>query len=182
MARSYAVVRNRCVALLMPNDNKNASSAPEKVVIPQINSSDGTVNFSNVNLRAFFYTQTRLCFVVWDALNNRYNWDGWLEGSDWEVFPGGTSAYISNNPQQVWNFSITTEGSTYSNLRAPAIIFKPTGMIAGGNETDIKAFMGRYLPVQQVIKVPKTAGRGDNIIAWTITINPFTGRSDYVKN
>jgi hypothetical protein len=55
-------------------------------------------------------------------------------------------------------------------------------MIYGGNEVVISVVMGNYLPDKQVIKIPKTAGRGGKLIGWDITINPFTGRSDYVKN
>jgi Tfp pilus assembly protein FimT len=179
MARSYAVVRNRHVAILMPNDNKTSATEPAAIVIPTGNY---TVNFTNADLRAFYYTKSRICFVVYDQVNSRYNFDSWLEGSDWESLPAGTCGYISSQPQQVWNFQITTEGSTYANLRAPAIIFKPTGMIYGGNEVVISVVMGNYLPDKQVIKIPKTAGRGGKLIGWDITINPFTGRSDYVKN
>lgn len=171
MARSYAVVKNRYVAILMPNDNTLTPS-------PDFTANYITDNFTAVDaLKNYFYTQMRLCYVNYDVSdpnNKKYVFDDWIDGSEWYELPDGTCAYIIANPIKVLN--ITIDGTP--NLNAPAVIFRPSGLLAGSSEVTLKVFMATYNPLANALVYQRKSGAG---LGWDITINQFSGRVSYAK-
>ena len=171
LARSYAVVKNRYIAMLMPNDNTLTPS-------PAFTANYITDNFTAVDaLKNYFYTQMRLCYVNYDTSdpsNKKYVFDDWIDGEDWYKLPEGACAYINANPIKVLN--ITIDGT--SNLNAPAVIFRPSGLPAGSDEVTLKVFMATYNPIANALVYQRKSGAG---LGWDITINQFSGRVDYVK-
>lgn len=165
LARSYAVVKNRYVAMLMPNDNNLIPAFPY------------TQNFTTEVLKEYFYTQMRLCYVKYDTSdlsNKKYVFDDWIDGSEWYGLPDATCAYIEVNPIKVFN--ITIDGT--SNLNAPAVIFRPSGLPAGNSEVTLKVFMATYNPLANALVYQRKSGAG---LGWDITINQFSGRVSYAK-
>lgn len=192
LARSYAVVTNRYVALLIPTNNKQ--NPTELSLVDFFNDpEDHLINYTRYNytsdggddnFKNYYYTQTRLCFVEFNGTN--YIWKEWIDGNSWDSLPNGTCAYILSCPKQIINID------SNNSKNSAAVIFKPTGIPLGDEEIKIRAFMGIYIVDKDVVKLPKTASDRYNanktvrtyskLISWVITINAFTGRSDYVKN
>jgi hypothetical protein len=159
------VVKNRYVAMLMPNDNNLIPAFPY------------TQNFSTDVLKEYFYTQMRLCYVNYDtsdSSNKKYVFDDWIDGSEWYELPDATCAYINANPIKVFNINI--DGTP--NLNAPAVIFRPTGLLAGNSEVTLKVFMATYNPLANALVYQRKSGAG---LGWDIAINQFSGRVSYAK-
>ena len=171
MARSYAVVKNSYVAMLLPNDNNLTP------VWPYTEENNSSVIFTTEAFKNYFYTKMRLCYVKYDTSdpsNKKYVFEDWIDGSEWYELPEGTCAYINANPIKVLNINI----GGVSNFNAPAVIFRPSGLLAGNDEVALKVFLATYNPISSALVYQKKSKAG---LGWDITINQFSGRVSYAK-
>lgn len=162
LARSYAVVKNKYVALLLPDDT------------------GFTEKFDTPVLQPFLYTKARICLVKnFDTTASppttpTAEFDSWLDANEWESIPSGACASVDTTGlAQVTD--IAFDGN--SGLKSSAIIFKPSGAIASGYSATISVFMGKYIPGRGLVYDTKSGQR----FGWDITVNPYTGRTGYEK-
>lgn len=152
LARSYAVMKNTYVAFILPDNN---------------------TPFASDDLKWYRYSRARICLVK-NATPTAAEFVGWIDGNDWDIFPSGTCGYI--NAGQVTVTGITDLGG----INSPAIIFKPNGTLATGTDASIKIFRAKYIPTnvgkEMVYETKSEQGSG-----WEVSVNAFTGRSDYEK-
>jgi hypothetical protein len=165
LARSFAVSRNRYVAMVMPDHITALSNRP---------SSGLTESFPS-DYKAYLYSKTRLCYVTADtsASPTKYVFDSWIEGYEWQNLPTKTAAYISAGAYKVYDTEI---GS--SKLDIAGIVYKPSGVLVGASTAVIKVFRAYYNPDNEQIiwQGQETKDKG-----WNIEINSFTGRASYEK-
>ena len=162
LARSYAVVKNKYVALLLPDR------------------SICTDKFDTPVLQPYLHTKTRICLVKnFDSTASFPAtpvavFDSWLDGNEWESMPDGACAAIDDaGVAQVTD--IAFDGN--SGLKSSAIIFKSSGVVAGGKTATISVSMGKYIPGKGLVYETKSGPR----FGWDITVNPYTGRTGYEK-
>jgi prepilin-type N-terminal cleavage/methylation domain-containing protein len=180
LARSYAVMKNSYVALLLPNDNPDPPGTSFSFTT---GFNDGSPSRQNAIRQYFFYKSSRLCVVTPSVTTGGvYTFSSWIDGDEWDELPSGSCAYIANRPVRVDGLTISFNGINFpAPASVSAVVFKPSGIMVGGSDVAITAFMARYIPTNQVGKelVYETKSGQNN--AWKITINPFTGRSRYEK-
>lgn len=185
LARSYAVSRNRYVALILPSE-VDSNFAPDS---------------------SFILRKTRICYVKKDITASpvEYNFDGWVEGQQWLKLPKGSLAIISTKndlklptpPQAASNIKIVNkikytddDGYAINNGVSPALIFSSSGALLGG-ESYITVFFGIY-PFKLSVNRPATpvaarneryeltegqaSGQNKGRRWWRLTVNQFTGR------
>lgn len=164
LARSYAVVKNAYVAILLPD----AAMYTDKF--------DTTPA-----LQSYLYTKTRVCLVkdfnitATPPITPIATFDSWIDGNEWQTLPSGTCASIDTTIGVGQVTDIAFDGNT--GLKSSAIIFKPSGTLGGGYSSTISVFTGKYVPLRGLIYATKAGQR----LGWDLTINPYTGRTSYEK-
>ena len=165
LARSYAVVKNSYVALLLPDDNGTYSS------------------FNANNLSSYCYTKSRICLVTnFDSTATpsaaKFAW--WIDGNEWQNLPSGVCAQFDTVLPSSAPFQVTGIDGNAA-LNSTAIVFTTNGTVAGGNNINISVFMGKYVtpgPNAGNLVFTNKSGKTSD---WNITVNPFTGRASYEK-
>ena len=92
MARSFAVSKNRYVALLMADEDDYNGDLKGSTKTTGSNNpipNDNTDNFNN----SFPFTKNRICFLKTPSGGN-YEWDSWVQGYEWRSLPSKTIAFI----------------------------------------------------------------------------------------
>lgn len=182
LAQSFAVSRNRYVALLMPDDdgfNGGLNGSTESNNPIPTNNTD---NFDN----EFLFTQNRLCYVTrgLDGSGDTvYTFDRWVKGYEWQRLPSKTIAFIvyeiasNDNPIQDSNSAQVIDIES-TDRNSSAIIFKPSGALINANSVIVRVYRAAYLPLDSASNFywqnKETAERG-----WKIGINGFTGRTRF---
>jgi Tfp pilus assembly protein FimT len=172
LAQSFAVSKNRYVALLMPDDD---SVTVTNSFTPNYSIS----NYTTISDNTYYFTKSRMCYVTkaTSGGTSTYTWDSWIEGYQWGVLPSKTVAFITDQgidstAVQVLSVPAPTSGS------CTALIFKPSGALVNASQVIIRAFRAAYLPDKSTTNFywqgKETANKG-----WKIIINGFTGRSSY---
>ncbi len=168
LARSYAVVKNSYVALLLPDDNTTYSS------------------FNANNLSSYCYTKSRICLVSSidtspiPPLPSKAAFVGWIDGNEWQILPNGVCAQMDTIQPASAPFQVTGVDGIAA-LNSTAIVFNSNGAVAGGNNINISLFMGKYVtpgPNAGTLVLTNKSGKNND---WNITVNPFTGRATYEK-
>lgn len=180
LAQSFAVSRNRYVALLMPDDHGLNSdlngctytSSGTNVPIPQNN----TDNFNN----AYLFTQNRLCFVNRNTAG-AYVFDRWVEGYEWQKLPSKTVAFVVSEPSiatgaERSNSAQVTDVEGTAGRDCSAVIFKPSGALVDATQVIVRIYRAAYVPATATTNFiwqgTETPAKG-----WKIAVNGFTGRA-----
>lgn len=171
LAQSFAVSKNRYVALLMPDDDS----------VTVTNSYSYSISsYTTISENSYYFTKNRMCYVTKATSGgvSTYTWDSWIEGYQWQELPSKTVAFITDQGStdstaaQVLSVPAPTSGS------CTALIFKSSGALISARQVIIRAFRAAYLPNESTTEFywqgKETANKG-----WKITINGFTGRSSY---
>ena len=188
LAQSFAVSKNRHVALLVPdydgvNTDINNPSKPnaEYVVVA---SADGTDAWTGQYISCF--RKNRLCYVTKNSSNGDYEFDRWIDGYEWQTLPPKTVAFITNegkvdtsSPSQVKLIPDPTSPlTTPPNVKSTALIFKPSGALVNASSVIIRIFRAAYVPGDSTNHFV-WQGTEDKNKGWKIVINGFTGRSRF---
>jgi Tfp pilus assembly protein FimT len=182
LARSFAVSRNRYVALLLPDDTNlntkdldGASDSSHSSTKPIANNTSG---FSN----EYLFTQTRLCYVNKDTSVSPsvYNFDRWVEGYEWQKLPSKTVAFIvsedsgNEDSKSAQVLSVNSDSAKKSS----AIIFTPSGALINAKDVIFRVYRAAYISATSTdhfIWQSKETSEG----GWKIGINGFTGRTSF---
>ncbi|WET07727.1 GspH/FimT family pseudopilin [Lentisphaerota bacterium ZTH] len=175
MARSYAVAKNRCVALVIPDTKDNLPSYGSA-----INSKSGCTPAS---FNAFFYENYLFsCYGVCYVKKNggTYDFDGWVAGDDLVKLPTGVSAFIKTGAQTVENviFRHKAALADVTIKESAGLIFRPSGCLEGTGEKEISVLPAKFHFNNVANKcVFIFIGKSKNY--WNVIINSFTGRASY---
>ncbi|MDD5728562.1 MAG: hypothetical protein PHV59_08370 [Victivallales bacterium] len=178
LTRSFAVSRNRYVALLLPdstslNSRLDGASASHNPI-----ASGNTGGFDD----SYLFTKTRLCYVTKDTSvsPNVYNFDRWVEGYEWQELPSKTVAFIvseSTTPEDSNSASVLKIDAD-SSKKSSAVIFKPAGALVDARDVIIRVYRAAFLPEVTssnfIWQGKETPSQG-----WKIGINGFTGRTKF---
>jgi Tfp pilus assembly protein FimT len=175
LARSYAVVKNAYVAVLLPDetDTDHAAGSP----VPAYST------FKTQGLSSYCYSKARICLVTnFDSTvtPSTAKFAGWIDGNEWQDMPDGACAQIDTVPPSSAPFQVTGVDGNAA-LNSTAIVFTTNGTVAGGNNIGMSIFMGKYIvvsPTAGSLKLTNKSGKNND---WNITVNPFTGRASYEK-
>jgi type II secretory pathway pseudopilin PulG len=192
LAQSFAVSRNRYVALLLPDyslvnsdlGGSTESSTGTNIPIPASN----TANIDD----EYLFTQNRMCYVekVLDTTDKDgdgktddyiYSFERWVSGYEWQKLPSKTVAFVVSDSSasvddssscQVFNVDGT------ANKSSSALIFKPSGALVSAQDVVVRVYRAAYLPEREKKKFfwqgTETPEKG-----WKIGINGFTGRTSF---
>jgi len=181
LAQSFAVSRNRYVALLVPDYdgvNTNLSGTPVS------NNTDASqwTNYSSC------FVKNRLCYITKET-DGSYKFDRWVDGYEWQTLPSKTVAFITeqttgdtSTPIQVTDVPDPTHPNPSANLEnSTALVFKPSGALVNASQIIIRIFRASYVPYQEAGSegVFYWQGAEDENKGWKIVINGFTGRSRF---
>ncbi|MDD5699481.1 MAG: hypothetical protein PHH77_12780 [Victivallaceae bacterium] len=179
LARSFAVSRNRYVALLMPDyealDDSSANLGG--------NTAGYTIaDYTTFSRRTYCFTRNRLCYVTKiTGTATTYDWERWVKDYEWQELPQKTVAFIcqqgtsDSTPVQVEKVPDPTASGTKN---CTALIFKPSGALIGGKSVIVRVFRAAYFPSQND-HVFYWQGKEDKNQGWKIIVNGFTGRAKY---
>ena len=176
LAQSFAVSKNRYVALLIPDDdnfNGDLDGASE---------TDDPIPASNTdNLDDYIFTQSRICYVTKDTSGATpvYTFDSWVQGYEWQKLPSKTVAFIvSESAGTETSNSAQVEDVEVSGQDSSAIIFKPSGALINASDVIIRAYRAVYKP-----KISPSnfiwQGKEEANKGWKIGIRGFTGRAKF---
>lgn len=157
LGRSYAVSRNRYVAVLLPDALITADGI----------SNDKTSGFLSTEV----FRQSRLCFVTYQE-NGSYTFDSWIGDVGWVKWPVGVIVCANSNFSQVIN--IDGDGAKTSS----AIIFANSGALTHSNIVKVQLFRAKFDAEKNKLMY-SSKERKDT--GWELSINPFTGRTSYEK-
>ncbi|MFA6717187.1 MAG: hypothetical protein WC082_01000 [Victivallales bacterium] len=182
LAQSFAVSRNRYVALLMP-DYDELNNSPENIDNNNYGYkiSDKTVNSAWTNHYSYCFTKNRLCFVDKNS-SGEYVFNSWVEGYEWQKLPAKTVAFITDQGDdsatvQVKDMPDPTHSDPSSHLvTCSAMIFKPSGALVNAKSTIVRIFRAAYIPTVSE-KSFIWQGEENRNKGWKIAINGFTGRA-----
>ena len=187
LAQSFAVSRNRHVALIVP-DYDQVNLNPTKEVYT-VSSNTDTTKFKTKYSSCF--TKNRLCYVTKET-DGSYKFDRWVDGYEWQTLPPKTVAFITeqssgdkSTPVQVTDVPDPTDPSDPPNPAAvvptTALIFKPAGGLVSAQQIIVRIFRAAYLPYRESgsEKVFYWQGTETEDKGWKIVINGFTGRSRF---
>ncbi|MFA7231977.1 MAG: hypothetical protein WC071_11965 [Victivallaceae bacterium] len=132
LARSYAVSKNRYVAVLFP-DKDNTSGFTDKHIL----------------------RKTLICFVKKVSTTN-YEFDGWVEGEEWYEQADGTLANISTSSKIV---DFNPPGSIINGL-TPAVVYSPTGALVECAPIQIKVYRAHYDTINHKITYDTKTDKG----------------------
>ena len=169
LARSFAVSRNKYVALLLPDDdNLNGDLTGSPIA-------NNTSGFDN----EYLFTQTRLCYVTKDTSGN-YNFDRWVDGYEWQKLPSKTVALIttSTSTPEDSNCEQVLSVDSDATKKSSAIIFCPSGALVNASDVIIRVYRAAFIPATSTTNFiwqgKETAEGG-----WKIGVNGFTGRTSF---
>lgn len=188
LAQSFAVSRNRYVALIVPDYEELENNSLQ-------GNQDGYELSTHTNTSAWnnkyssCFVKNRLCYVTKDDSVSPavYKFDRWVDGYEWQTLPSKTVAFISeqatddkSTPSQVTEVPDPTDPGT-NPVTATGLIFKPSGALVNGNQVVIRIFRAVYVPYKSTDseKVFYWQGTEDKNKGWKIVINGFTGRSRF---
>jgi len=189
LAQSFAVSKNRYVALLVPDyDQVNINPTVETYAI-----SDKTDTTKFITAYSSCFVKNRLCYITKDTSVSPavYKFDRWVDGYEWQTLPKKTVAFISeqgadSTPIQVTDVPDPTDPSDPPDptkiVDATALIFKPSGALVNASQVIVRIFRAAYVPYQEVgvsEKVFYWQGTEDENKGWKIVISGFTGRSRF---
>ncbi|MEI8248187.1 MAG: prepilin-type N-terminal cleavage/methylation domain-containing protein [Lentisphaerota bacterium] len=175
LARSYAVVKNSYVALLLPDATDTDHDTNPAITVYS--------NFNKQNLSSYCYSKSRICLVTnFDSTTtpSTAKFAGWIDGNEWQNLPSGVCAQFDTVPPSSAPFQVTGVDGIAA-LNSTAIVFTTNGTVAGGNNVNISVFMGKYVtpgPNAGNLVFTNKSGKTSD---WNITVNPFTGRASYEK-
>jgi type II secretory pathway pseudopilin PulG len=182
LAQSFAVSKNRHVALLVPDYNGvNTSLAGTPV-------SDKTAsNLSELwtNEYSSCFVKNRLCYVS-KQTDGTYKFDRWVAGYEWQTLPSKTVAFIAeqstgekSTPVQVTKVpDPTNPNDPPPDKNSTALIFKPSGALVNASQIVVRIFRAAYSPgiTHDSFIWQGTETQDDG---WKIVINGYTGRSRF---
>jgi type II secretory pathway pseudopilin PulG len=183
MAQSFAVSKNRYVALLVPDYNQVVINPTEAYVISDKTAANlgelWTSKYSSC------FVKNRLCYV--NKVAGVYEFDRWVDGYEWQTLPSKTIAFISEQgadsvPVQVTDIPDPTSPDDPPTVfkKSTALIFKPSGgLVYGQQQVIIRIFRAAYLAGDDGPTVFRWQGTEDENKGWKIVINGFTGRSRF---
>ncbi|MCK4982868.1 MAG: hypothetical protein KAS17_08090, partial [Victivallaceae bacterium] len=142
LAQSFAVSRNRYVALLMPDyevlddDTSNLNGNTDGYSLSA---------YTTFTSHAYSFTKNRLCYVTKNTTDDPtvYEFDRWIEGYEWQTLPSKTIAFISeqgadSTPVEV---RLVPDPTNYGNTNeCTALIFKPSGALLNANSVIVRVF------------------------------------------
>lgn len=183
LAQSFAVSKNRYVALLVPDYdgvNTNLTGNP-------VSSNTNTGMFISAYSSCFI--MNRLCYVTKET-DGSYKFDRWVSGYEWQTLPSKTVAFITEDDPvdtslaaQVTGVPDPTDPSDPPNPAAvvlsTALIFKPSGTLVNARHVLIRVYRASYLVGGDSERVFRWQGTEDENKGWKILINGFTGRSRF---
>jgi type II secretory pathway pseudopilin PulG len=185
LAQSFAVSKNRYVALIVPDYDQVNMSPSEGY---SISSNTNTASWNNKYSSCF--VKNRLCYVTKNPLNGDYEFDRWVDGYEWQALPSKTVAFITeqssgdtSTPIQVKDVPDPTDPNTPpATVTSTALVFKPSGALVNASQVVIRIFRAEYVPYKEPGITEKTfywQGTEDENKGWKIVINGFTGRSRF---
>ena len=193
LAQSFAVSRNRYVALLVPDYNEVVINPKDSLYSISTKTEAGSWN----NYSSCF-VKNRLCYITKDSSSSPavYKFDRWVDGYEWQTLPSKTVAFISekaigaenikSTPIQVIDVPDPTDpNASPAFVKSTALVFKPSGALINANRIVIRIFRAAYLPYDGTdgAKAFRWQGTGDGKEdenkGWQIVINGFTGRSRF---
>lgn len=182
LAQSFAVSKNRYVALLMPDDDGFNGDLDGATTTDDPITTDNTENIDN----SFFFTQNRLCYVTKNTSGASpvYEFDSWVKGYEWQRLPSKTVAFIvfeassGTTPAQNSNSAQVTGIGAGGNGESSAIIFKPSGALINASNVIVRVYRAAYLPNDSTTNF-YWQGTEEPNKGWKIGINGFTGRTRF---
>ncbi len=188
LAQSFAVSKNRYVALLVPDhDDINTDLSGNNDGYVVLDDADGTSYWNGTYISCF--RKNRLCYVTKDTSVSPtvYKFDRWVDGYEWQTLPSKTVAFISSEssvddstPAKVTLVPDPTDPSAVADDTSTALIFKPSGALVN------TSYSGVVIRIFRAAYVPGTStdhfvwqGTEDKNKGWKIYINGFTGRSRF---
>ena len=187
LAQSFAVSKNRYVALLIPDhvdikaDLDNPTKPDDEYKVED--TSTGTSLWNGEFLTCF--RKNRMCYVTKNASSGDYEFDRWIDGYEWQTLPPKTVAFItseskvdSSSPAQVTKVRDPTDPLDKPDDTSTALIFKPSGALVKAQSIVIRIFRAAYDPGKSTDHFI-WQGTEDKNKGWKIFINGFTGRSRF---
>ena len=186
LAQSFAVSKNRYVALLVPDYDavNTALTSPSNPDHDYVIETGYTDSWNSQYSSCF--TKNRLCYVTKNASSGDYEFDRWISGYEWQTLPSKTVAFITKEsavetsvPSKVTKIPDPTDpNTTPAEVTSTALIFKPSGALVGANKIIIRIFRAAYAP-GTVTGDFIWQGTEDKNQGWKIVINGYTGRSRF---
>ena len=187
LAQSFAVSKNRYVALLIPDfDDIQTDLSGNNYSYSVVDKDDGTSYWNGKYLSCF--RKNRLCYVTKDTSGSPtvYRFDRWVDGYEWQTLPAKTVAFItsessvdSSDPSQVIDVPDPTDpAATPANVTSTALIFKPSGALVKASSIVIRIFRAAYVPGNATDHFV-WQGTENKDKGWKIYISGFTGRSQF---
>lgn len=183
LAQSFAVSKNRHVALLIPDyDGIQSELNGNKYDYNVVDKSEGTSYWNGKYLSCF--RKNRMCYVIKDTSVSptEYKFDRWVDGYEWQTLPQKTVAFItsesaidSSKPVQVKEVPDPTDGDPET---SSALIFKPSGALVNASSIVIRIFRAAYTPDKSTENFIWQGAEDENK-GWKIFINGFTGRASF---
>lgn len=187
LAQSFAVSRNRYVALIVPDYDQVVINPDEGYDISDKTTKDVDNNLDLWNNFSSCFVKNRLCYVTKET-DGTYKFDRWVDGYEWQTLPSKTVAFISgtgsatdeSNPVRVTDVPDPTDpNDPPANKNSTALIFKPAGGLVSAQQVIIRIFRAAYLAGDDGPKVFRWQGKENENKGWKIVINGFTGRSRF---
>jgi Tfp pilus assembly protein FimT len=189
LAQSFAVSKNRYVALIIPDYNQVAINPDEGYNISDKTTKDVNNNLDLWNNFSSCFVKNRMCYITKDTSNDPtvYRFDRWVDGYEWQTLPSKTVAFISEKstadksiPIRVTDVPDPTDPATNPPAKnSTALIFKPSGALVNASQVIIRIFRAAYLAGDDGPTVFRWQGNEDENKGWKIVINGFTGRSRF---
>jgi len=182
LAQSFAVSKNRYVALLIPDDDGFNGDLDGATT-----TNNPIPNNNTGNLDDYIFTQSRLCYVnkVPRVSTSGYDYvfERWVKGYEWQKLPSKTVAFIvaegssGSDPSQD-SASVQVLEVDDPNNESSAIIFTPSGSLVNAQNVILRVYRADYKPLVSpsnfVWQGKEEANKG-----WKIGINGFTGRTKF---
>ena len=182
LAQSFAVSKNRYVALIIPDFNGVNNNLTGDPV------SDKT-NATVFKAYSSCFVKNRMCYVTKDSSVDPavYKFDRWVDGYEWQTLPTKTVAFVNvddsldpGTATQVTDVPDPTDpADPPQTVNSTALIFKPSGALVNASSVLIRIYRAAYLAGDDSENVFRWQGTEDENKGWKIYINGFTGRSRF---
>ena len=183
LAQSFAVSKNRYVALLVP-DYDGVTIAPAEGLY----SISAHTEASDWNNYSSCFVKNRICYVKKNTAGADpvYEFERWVRGYEWQTLPSKTVAFITSQrdadestPVQVTGVPDPTHPFDPPAVKnSTALVFKPSGSMVNANQVVIRVFRAAYLPGNSSTNF-YWQGTEDENKGWKIVVNGFTGRTQF---
>lgn len=179
LAQSFAVSKNRYVALVIPDYNGVNTTLSRDPVSDKTNAT-AFKGYSSC------FKKNRLCYVD-PPSGGTYKFDRWVDGYEWQTLPPKTVAFVSvDDPLdpgtaiQVTDVPDPTDPhDPPQDVKSTALIFKPSGALVNASSVLIRIYRAAYLAGGDSEDVFRWQGTENEDKGWKIYINGFTGRSRF---